>query len=85
MQKAGKERINDFLRNHVCYDLLKLSGKVSLHAPTSGVTMTYLCHILGQIRDVCSILSTLYHVLLFPIGGLEAFHFLALNRMIMAT
>ena len=30
VQKAGKERINDFLRNHVCYDLLKHSGKVSL-------------------------------------------------------
>ncbi len=29
-QKAGKERINDFLRNHVCYDLLKHSGKVGL-------------------------------------------------------
>lgn len=28
VQKAGKERINDFLRNHVCYDLLKHSGKV---------------------------------------------------------
>lgn len=27
---AGKERINDFLRNHVCYDLLKHSGKVGL-------------------------------------------------------
>lgn len=32
VQKAGKERINDFLRNHVCYDLLKQSGKVSLNA-----------------------------------------------------
>ena len=30
VRKAGKERINDFLRNHVCYDLLKHSGKVGL-------------------------------------------------------
>lgn len=30
-QKAGKERINDFLRNHACYDLLKHSGKVRTH------------------------------------------------------
>lgn len=30
VQKEGKERINDFLRNHACYDLLKHSGKVGL-------------------------------------------------------
>ncbi|CBJ30066.1 5\'-AMP-activated protein kinase subunit gamma-1 (AMPK gamma-1 chain) (AMPKg) [Ectocarpus siliculosus] len=28
-QKTGKERINDFLRNHACYDLLKHSGKAA--------------------------------------------------------
>ena len=28
MRRTGKERINDFLRSHCCYDLLKHSGKV---------------------------------------------------------
>ncbi|KAG5186878.1 5'-AMP-activated protein kinase subunit gamma-1 [Tribonema minus] len=28
VRKAGKDRINEFLRSHACYDLLKQSGKV---------------------------------------------------------
>jgi hypothetical protein len=35
VRKAGKDRINEFLRSHACYDVLKQSAKVSeraLHA-----------------------------------------------------
>ena len=28
VRQAGRERINEFLRSHSCYDLLKSSGKV---------------------------------------------------------
>jgi hypothetical protein len=31
VRKAGKDRINEFLRSHACYDLLKHSGKVQTH------------------------------------------------------
>lgn len=44
VQKAGKERINDFLRTHMCYDLLKHSAKVRLilvKLPSTRITCTF--------------------------------------------
>ncbi|CAM9439911.1 unnamed protein product [Pylaiella littoralis] len=41
VQKAGKERINDFLRNHVCYDLLKHSGKVVVFDSSIPVQLAF--------------------------------------------
>jgi hypothetical protein len=36
VRKAGKDRINEFLRSHTCYDLLKHSGKVCATASRCG-------------------------------------------------
>jgi hypothetical protein len=30
IRQAGRDRINEFLRSHACYDLLKNSGKVCI-------------------------------------------------------
>ncbi|CAM9393562.1 unnamed protein product [Ectocarpus sp. 12 AP-2014] len=40
-QKTGKERINDFLRNHACYDLLKHSGKVVVFDSSIPVQLAF--------------------------------------------
>ncbi|CAN0450668.1 unnamed protein product, partial [Ascophyllum nodosum] len=41
MRRTGKERINDFLRSHCCYDLLKHSGKVVVFDSSIPVQLAF--------------------------------------------
>ena len=41
IRKAGKDRIKEFLQSHVCYDLLKTSGKVVVFDSSIPVQLAF--------------------------------------------